>query len=364
MIYSSKIAELNRKHAEDMNEFSPGMQEYSTSSIWNYVEENFKTACKIVGNCQKLIGTMMVDLERFLGSDFCPTKLKGSKQLLLLVQKGLDKFYKLLGQSNNPDYLDRCHKEFVAALAGPGENNLMLRYNLLPNELFNFIQEEFPDFAEFVSTVSEDCEVSSPGKGKPATLNNCRSPRDHSAKAALKARLRSPSKCIPSSASPSPIKKRPNRKSFVLPVDESDSEDETEQKEEVSFSPTPAAHSPTVEEIPSLTTPTIQVITDLIEQEQISEKTDLLMLYDDMVLGLDGIFAAQWNAKFEPVQKVIDFYKHPQQTALLKSCAKVNKHSMPLTGEPAVSTVLFSKISKFGFECYCCSTIMSCCLNP
>ena len=89
MIYSSKIAELNRKHAEDMNEFSPGMQEYSTSSIWNYVEENFKTACKIVGNCQKLIGTMMVDLERFLGSDFCPTKLKGSKQLLLLVQNGL-----------------------------------------------------------------------------------------------------------------------------------------------------------------------------------------------------------------------------------------------------------------------------------
>ena len=88
------------------------------------------------------------------------------------------------------------------------------------------------------------------------------------------------------------------------------------------------------------------------------------MLYDDMVLGLDGIFAAQWNAKFEPEQKVIDFYKHPQQTALLKSCAKVNKHSMPLTGEPAVSTVLFSKISKFGFECYCCSTIMSCCLNP
>jgi len=120
MIYSSKIAELNRKHAEEMNEISPGMQEYSTSSIWNYVEENFKTACKIVGNCQKLIGTMMVDLERFLGSDFCPTKLKGSKQLLLLVQNGLDKFYKLLGQNNNPDYLDRCHKEFVAALAGLG----------------------------------------------------------------------------------------------------------------------------------------------------------------------------------------------------------------------------------------------------
>jgi len=67
------------------------------------------------------------------------------------------------------------------------------------------------------------------------------------------------------------------------------------------------------------------------------------MLYDDMVMCLDGIFAAQWNAKFEPEQKVIDFYKHPQQTALLKSCAKVNKHSMPLTGEPAVSTVLFQK---------------------
>ena len=65
------------------------------------------------------------------------------------------------------------------------------------------------------------------------------------------------------------------------------------------------------------------------------------MLYDDMIVGFDVIFAAKLNAKFEPVQKVINFYEHPQQTALLKNCAKVNKHSMPVTGEPAVSTVNF-----------------------
>ena len=109
MIYSSKIAELNTKHGEEMNEFSPGMQAYSTSSIWNYVEDNFKMACKIVGNCQKLIGTMMVDLERFAGSDFCLKNVKGNNQPLLLVQKSLDRFCKLLGQSNKPEALDRFH---------------------------------------------------------------------------------------------------------------------------------------------------------------------------------------------------------------------------------------------------------------
>ena len=144
----------------------------------------------------------------FAGSEFCPKKLKGNNQLLLLVQKSLDRFYVLLGQSNKPEVLDRFHKEFVAALAGPGESNLMVRYELLPNELANFIGEEFPEFVEFCSTLSENCEVSSPDKGKTATLKNCRSPRDHSAKAALKTRLLSPSKCVHSSASPSPIKKR------------------------------------------------------------------------------------------------------------------------------------------------------------
>ena len=89
----------------------------------------------------------------------------------------------------------------------------------------------------------------------------------------------SPSKCIPSSASPSPVKRRQNRKSFVLPVDETDTEDETEQKEEVSFSPTPAADFPTVEATPFLTTLTIQNLTEFIEQEQVSEKAHLVMLY-------------------------------------------------------------------------------------
>ena len=116
----------------------------------------------------------------------------------------------------------------------------MLRYKLLPNELANFIEEEFPEFAEFLNTLSENCEVSSPDKVKTATLNNCRSPRDHSAKATLKARLLSPSKCVPSSASPSPVRQHQNFNSFVVPVDEPDSDDETEQNEAVSFSPTPA----------------------------------------------------------------------------------------------------------------------------
>ena len=136
---------------------------------------------------------------------------------------------------------------------------------------------------------------------------------------------------MPSSASPSPAKKRQNRNSFVVANDEPDSDDETEQNEAVSFSPTPAAELAIVEAPPFLTTPTIQVITELIETEQIAEKSDHLMLYDDMVVDLDHIFATAWSSKFEPVQKLIDFYKHPQQTALLKSCAKVNKHSIPLT---------------------------------
>ena len=71
------------------------------------------------------------------------------------------------------------------------------------------------------------------------------------------------------------------------------------------------------------------------------------MLYDNMVVELDAIFVTKWSSKFEPVQKLIDFYEHPQQTALLKSCAKMNKHSMALTGEGAVSTVTLRNLLVF-----------------
>ena len=93
-------------------------------------------------------------------------------------------------------------------------------------------------------------------KGKTATFNNYRSPRGN---------------CC------------------LLPVDEPDFDDETKhcQNEAMLFSQTPAADLGIVEAPQFLTHPKIQGIDNLNESEQLAEKTDHLMLYDDIVVDLD-----------------------------------------------------------------------------
>ena len=91
------------------------------------------------------------------------------------------------------------------------------------------------------------------------------------------------------------------------------------------------------------TTPKVQFISDLIVSSN-TEKQDSLKLYDDLVMELQPALSSKWTPKFEPFQKVVEFYSHPQQVSLFNSCAKLNKHSMPVTGEPAVSELNFKKI--------------------
>ena len=339
VISSSQLEKLNTKLEESMDDCHPHLQNFSTSTTWSYIEENFKTACKIVGNCHKLLASIKFDLESFSLSKFNSTHVEKDEELICAIHRALERFYIVLGQCNSSDFLGRIHKEFIAALAGPGENKLTLRYNLLPAELNDLIEIEFPEFAEFCNSMSEPA---SPVKTSVA-FHSARSPRDHSRKAAIQARMMSPSKKIPSSAasSPSPVKRRTS-KNYIVPQD--DDTDTDEETPEVSFSPGKSSKTSDTKvnsgKSVCTTTPKVQFISDLIVSSNI-EKQDSLKLYDDLVMELQPALSSKWTPKFEPFQKVVEFYSHPQQVSLFNSCAKLNKHSMPVTGEPAVSELNF-----------------------
>ena len=79
VISSSQLEKLNTKLGESMDDCHPHLQNFSTSTTWSYIEENFKTACKIVGNCHKLLASIKFDLESFSLSKFNSTHVERMK---------------------------------------------------------------------------------------------------------------------------------------------------------------------------------------------------------------------------------------------------------------------------------------------
>ena len=131
VISSSQLEKLNTKLEESMDDCHPHLQNFSTSTTWSYIEENFKTACKIVGNCHNLLASIKFDLESFSLSKFNSTHVEKNDELICGIHRALERFYFVLGQCNSSDFLGRIHKEFIAALAGPGENKLTLQSEMI-----------------------------------------------------------------------------------------------------------------------------------------------------------------------------------------------------------------------------------------